>query len=138
MPATQTASRKKIQLLNEGNVTVMVSDMARALRFYTKTLGFKLKYKAGKDWSEIQAPGLTIGLHGMGEHSHGSPSGKSESLSIGFTVKRLETAMEALKKKGVQFSPRIVDEGPVRLAFFSDPDETPLYLCQILPHKHPH
>ena len=29
-------------------------------------------------------------------------------------------------------------EGPVRLAFFADPDGTPLYLCQVLPHKHPH
>ena len=123
-------------ILTEGNVTVMVSNMKKALDFYTKTLGLKLKYRAGDDWSEVEAPGLTIGLHWAGKH--GPQPGKSESLSIGFTVKKLETAMAALKKKGVRFSPRLVDEGPVRLAFFSDPDGTPLYLCQVLPHKHPH
>ena len=121
-------------ILKEGNVTVMVSKMKRALDFYTKSLGLKLKYRAGNDWSEVEAPGLTIGLHLAGKH--GPRAGKSESLSIGFTVKKLETAMESLKKKGVRFSPHLVDEGPVRLAFFTDPDGTPLYLCQVLPHKH--
>ena len=123
-------------ILNEGNVTVMVSNMKKALDFYTQSLGLKLKYRAGNDWSEIETPGLTIGLHLAGKH--GPRPGKSESLSIGFTVKKLETAMAALKRKGVRFSPRLVDEEPVRLAFFADPDGTPLYLCQVLPHKHPH
>ena len=121
-------------IFTEGNVTVMVSSVKRAVAFYTKTLGLKLRYKPHEDWAEVQAPGLVIGLHGM--HGHGTPPGKPEGFSIGFTVKRLEKAMEAFKKKGVRFSPRIMDEGPVRLAFFTDPDGTPLYLCEVKPHKH--
>lgn len=116
-------------IFTEGNVTVMVSSVKRAVEFYTKKLGLKLRYKPHEEWAEVKAPGLVIGLHGM--HGHGRAPEKSESVSIGFTVKRLEKAMESLKKKGVHFSPRIMDEGPVRLAFFSDPDKTPLYLCEV-------
>ena len=121
-------------IFTEGNVTVMISNMKRSLAFYTKTLGMKLRYRAHNEWAEVKAPGLVIGLHGM--HGHGRAPAKSESVSIGFTVKRLEKAMETLKKKGVKFSPHIMDEGPVRLAFFTDPDGTPLYLCEVKPHQH--
>ena len=123
-------------IFTEGNVTVMVSSMKRSVAFYTKTLGLKLRYKPHEEWAEVQAPGIVIGLHGMHDHSHDPAPAKPEGFSIGFTVKKLEKAMDALKKKGVSFSPRIMDEGPVRLAFFSDPDGTPLYLCEVKPHKH--
>lgn len=122
-------------IFTEGNVTVMISNMTRSLKFYTKTLGLKLRYGPHHgEWAEVKAPGLVIGLHRT--YGHGPRPGKSESLSIGFTVKSLEKAMALLKKKGVRFSPRIVDEGPVSLAFFTDPDGTPLYLCEVKPHKH--
>ena len=117
-------------MFTEANVTVPISDMNRAIQFYTKTLGLKLKFQMGNDWAEVEAPGLTIGLHPMME-MHGPKTGKSEALSIGFTVQKLETAMDALKKKGVSFAPKLVEEGPVRLAFFTDPDGTPLYLCEV-------
>ncbi len=116
-------------MLKEGNVTVMVSSLPRSIKFYTETLGFKLKYQVENEWAEIQAPGVTIGLHPAGEH--GPKPGKNESLSIGFTVDNLDSAMANLKAKGVQFSPRIIEDGPVRIASFGDPDMTPLYICQV-------
>ncbi len=116
-------------MFKEGNVTVMVSDMDRAIKFYVEGLGLKQKFRHENDWTEVETPGLTIGLHLADKM--GVKPGKSESLSIGFTVDRLETEMDRLKKKGVAFSPRIVDEGPVRLAFFGDPDGNPLYLCEV-------
>lgn len=119
-------------IFTEGNVTVMISNMARSLKFYTKTLGLKLQFKAPHgEWAEVKGPGLVIGLHRT--YGHGPRPGKSESLSIGFTVRSLGKAMSLLKKKGVRFSPQIMDEGPVRLAFFTDPDGTPLYLCEVKP-----
>jgi len=121
-------------MLKEGNVTVMIADMNRSIKFYVEALGLKLKYRHGEDWAEIEAPGVIIGLHLAGKM--GPQPGKSGSLSIGFTVDKLETEMEQLKKKGVTFSPRLVDEGPVRLAFFSDPDGNPLYLCEVKEDEH--
>lgn len=112
-----------------GNVTVMVSDMKRALEFYTRTLGMALKYEAGPDWAEVSMQDLTIGLHTAGDHS--PRPGTAGAMSIGLMVDNLETAMDALKKQHVKFSPHISEDGPVRLAFFGDPDGNPLYLCEV-------
>jgi catechol 2,3-dioxygenase-like lactoylglutathione lyase family enzyme len=111
-----------------GNVTLMVSDFNRAVRFYTETLGLLLKSRAGDAWAEVQAPGLTIGLHPAGEQ--GPQPGQASSFSIGLEVEKLDTAMAALKEKGVEFV-HTVDDKAARFAFFSDPDGTPLYLAEL-------
>ncbi len=113
-------------LLREGHVTVMVGNMGRAITFYTETLGLTLRYQAGDKWAVVQAPGLTIGLHPAGTHVQ---PGNAGSLSIGFHVENLDAAMDALKQRGVEFTGVHQDEG-ARLAFFADPDRTPLYLAQ--------
>ncbi len=113
-------------MFTEANVTVMVTDLDRAVQFYTEVLGLALKQRMGDGWAEIEAPGLTIGLHPA--NAHGPQPGQTGSLSIGLGVAALEPAMVALQAKGVVFAPRISEDGPVRLAFFSDPDRNPLYL----------
>ena len=51
-------------MFSGGNVTVYVSDMDRAVRFYNDTLGLKLAYRFGNHWASVEAGrGLTIGLH---------------------------------------------------------------------------
>ena len=80
-------------------------------------------------WAEIQGPGLTIGLHPAGPH--GPKPGNSESLAIGFTVDNLDNDVTTFKNKGILFSPNITEDGPVRIAFFTDPDKNPLYLCEV-------
>lgn len=44
--------------------------------------------------------------------------------------------MPALQQKGVSFREEkggpVVDDGPVKLAFFSDPDGNDLYLCEVV------
>lgn len=111
---------ERLKMLKAGNVTVLVSDLDRAINFYTQTLGLKLGNRYENESTEIIAPGLTIGLHPAMEH--GPQPGRSESLSIGFTVDSLTEEMSNLKSKGIIFSPNIVEGGPVRIAFFTDPD----------------
>ena len=62
-----------------------------------------------------------------------SPGSSAGNVSIGFTVDRLDTAMPALQARGIQFATHVASDGPVKLAFFSDPDGTPLYLCELDP-----
>ncbi len=112
-----------------GNVTVMVFDLDKAVDFYTKTLGLKLELHAKGNWATITAPGITIGLHPASEH--GPKPGNSESLSIGLEVEDLSLAMEELKEKGVKFG-YVMDDKEVKLAFFKDPDNNPLYLAQVV------
>lgn len=45
------------------NVTVMVSDFDKSIKFYIDTLGLILKNRWGNEFAYIEAPGLTIGLH---------------------------------------------------------------------------
>ena len=73
---------------------------------------------------------MTIGLHPT-VREHGPRPGNSESLSIGFTVDNLQKVMAALKNKGVVFSQNTIEDGPVKIAFFADPDKNPLYLCEV-------
>jgi len=114
-------------MFSEANVTVMVSEMERAVQFYTVTLGLELKARYGDHFAQVEAHGITIALHSAAKD--GPQPGRSESLSIGFAVDNLDRTMEELKRRGVRFS-KTVDDTQVRLAFFSDPDRNPLYLSQ--------
>lgn len=113
-----------------GNVTLMVANFDRAISFYTDTLGLKLKVRYGDDWAEVEAPGITIGLHPAGER--GPAVIQASGLSIGLGVTGIEQVMADLQAKGVAFAPPgLIDTGVERLANFHDPDHTPLYLYEL-------
>ncbi len=108
-----------------GNLTIMVADVDRAVRFYTETLGLPLKTRVGDGWAEIAAPDVNIGLHVAGPG--GPPADGASKLSIGLSVDDLDRAMATLRERGVEFAPIMEAQG-LRFAFFRDPDKTPLYL----------
>jgi catechol 2,3-dioxygenase-like lactoylglutathione lyase family enzyme len=114
-------------VIKEANITVIVSDMTRAVRFYADALGLTLKRRYGDHFAQFEAPGTIIALHPAVKD--GPQPGKSESLSVGFAVDNLDATMSELKGKGVAFS-RVADDDQVKLAFFTDPDGNPLYLSQ--------
>jgi catechol 2,3-dioxygenase-like lactoylglutathione lyase family enzyme len=113
--------------IKEANVTVMVSDMKRAIRFYVDVLGLELKANYGDQFAQVACPGIVIGLHPMTKG--GSPSEASGNISVGLGVDSLTAAIADLKAKGVTFS-RVVEDRPTKLAFFTDPDGNPLYLSE--------
>jgi catechol 2,3-dioxygenase-like lactoylglutathione lyase family enzyme len=113
-------------MIKDSNVTVMVSDIKSALKFYTETLGFKAGSIYGEEWAEVKAPGLTIGLHPL--KGQPKPFGRG-GLSIGFSVDDLDEMIEPLKKKGIDFN--LHEDVATRLAFFADRDGNPLYFCEV-------
>ncbi len=117
-----------LSIIKEANVTVMVSDMNMALQFYVETLGLKLKSRYGDHFAQVQAPGVIIALHPASKQ--GPQPGREGSISIGFSVDNLESAIQELVAKGAKFTSGIVDDGQVRLSFFGDPDNNHLYLSQ--------
>ncbi len=114
-----------------GNATLYVSDMDRAVRFYVETLGFKLQYRAGNEWASIDAGGgLVLGLHAA--RPDGVRPGTSGSISVGFDLNQpIAEVVEVLANRGIAFHGPIVDNGPVKLAFFGDPDGNALYLAEM-------
>ena len=121
-------------LINGGSPTVFVSELTAAVHFYTDVLGMKLLYQAGKHFASVDAgAGLTIGLHPPGQRAP-SP-GTAGSIQIGLDVSRpIGEVVERLQARGVVFDRRegepVVDDGAVKLAFFTDPDGNELYLCE--------
>jgi len=117
-------------MIDNGNATVFVSDMGRAVDFYTKVLGLKLRMRAGDHWAEVEAGDLVIGLHPAGPDS--PKPGTPGAVQIGLTVtKPLEDVVGELTRRGVAFHGPVVDDQQVRLAFFSDSDGNVLYLCEV-------
>lgn len=118
-------------MLTGGNVTIYVSDMDNAVRFYTEVLGLKLRQRFGNHWAEVEAGGLTIGLHPATEES---PAGQRGSISIGFAVDgSIAEVMQRLTRRGVTFAGPAVKDKAGEFAMFSDPDGHPCYLYQVRP-----
>ena len=109
-------------------MTLVVSDIDRSIKFYTEGLGLKLGKRNENYWAELEAPGLTIGLHPQEADLKVS---KAESIFIGFSVDELDSAVTELKDKGIDKGSRIIGDGPLRIAYFSDPDGYRLYLEQM-------
>ena len=119
-------------MIEGGTPTIYVSDMDRAVEFYTAVLGLRLESRYGDEWASVDAGrGMTIGLHPAAERM-GAP-GTLGSINIGFNVtESLDEVVRALESRGVTFDGPISGDanGSIRLAFFGDPDGNSLYLCE--------
>jgi catechol 2,3-dioxygenase-like lactoylglutathione lyase family enzyme len=125
------SNRPEVKMFRAGVVTVYVSDMDRAVKFYTEALGFTLKERYGNHWASIDGgPGLTIGLHPATAEV---PAGRQGSIALGLYLSApIDDAVKTLTSRGVRFTgPVISDSGMLSLAFFSDPDGNPLYLAEM-------
>ena len=112
------------------NVTVFVSNMDAAVRFYSEVLGLRLLYRFGDHWASVEAPkGLTIGLH---PDSGGSRAGRTGGMEIGLELTgSIHDAMRALEAKGVKFKGPIVEDGAGSYVYMDDPDGNPIYLAEL-------
>jgi predicted enzyme related to lactoylglutathione lyase len=108
------------------NIWVPVQDIERALAFYQNTLGFSLIKRDGS-WAEVDASGLNIGLNGRepeGAQSSGGPV-------ITFLPEAgLDTVVEDLKGKGVEFPAGISEHDWGRVATFKDSEGNDLQLYE--------
>jgi catechol 2,3-dioxygenase-like lactoylglutathione lyase family enzyme len=117
-------------LFSSGNVTVYVSNMDAAVRFYTETLGLKLAYRFGDNWASVEVGrGLTIGLHPA---SAKSPAGRKGSMAIGLELNGpIREAVSTLEAKGVKFLGPINEDKAGSFVAFEDVDGNLLYLAEL-------
>ncbi len=123
-------SNEAADLIRGGTPTVYVSDMDRAVTFYTETLGLTLAMRAGNEYASVDAGnGFYVGLHPSGPRSPkpGTPGSIQVSFGVGQPI---EKVVEELTNRGVRFHGPITQDDPVKLAFFTDPDGNELYLCE--------
>lgn len=105
-------------------VWLPVTDMQRAVGFYADTLGLAVAEQQ-EQWAELEADGLRIGLNARDEET---PGGEGGAVVAFRPSDELETAVEELGAKGVQFTDGISDHPWGRIANFSDPDGNALQL----------
>lgn len=118
-------------MFKSGSVTIVVEDLKKAEQFYVEALGLKMQFRVEGHLLQVEAPGLTIGLLHPREGQDSHP-GKSGSVHIGLEVQELESAINLLKSRGVEFQPTMEEEA-TRIAYFSDPEGNPLYLIELKP-----
>ncbi len=97
------------------SVWVPVEDMERARAFYRDTLGLT-EQKTTEDWSEFDANGLMIGLNAR-ESAQPADGGAVITFQPDGD---LDSEVQALQGKGVQFSGGISDHPWGRIAPFKD------------------
>jgi catechol 2,3-dioxygenase-like lactoylglutathione lyase family enzyme len=98
----------------------MVKDMDKSISFY-RSMGFN---RWGDHYTQVTAPGITIGIH-PGEESNMLASGNT---SIGLTVDNFEEAQSFLNSLSLNSQSRKEEGG--QFLRFSDPDGTMLYFIK--------
>ena len=107
-------------------VSVPVTDMARAKRFYGETLGLPLV--SGDDaWPEYQL-GENVSLYLIDPTNVGQSFTAPHSSQIALRVPDVAAARSALEEAGVEFPAETLDTGVCHMAFFADPDGNALML----------
>jgi catechol 2,3-dioxygenase-like lactoylglutathione lyase family enzyme len=107
-------------------VSVPVTDMARARRFYGETLGLPL-VSGDEAWPEYQL-GENVSLYLIDPTNVGQAFTAPHSSQIALRVPDVAVARAELEADGVEFQGEIMDTGVCHMAFFADPDGNALML----------
>ena len=113
-----------------GSVTIYVSDMEQAVRFYTEALGLKLVHRGGPGYTAIDAgEGLELGLHAA--HPGGPRPGPGGGLQLSLSVTEpIDEVVARLRARGVAVEDPRPGGGPITLAALGDPDGNPIVLVE--------
>jgi catechol 2,3-dioxygenase-like lactoylglutathione lyase family enzyme len=110
------------------SITFYVSDLARAKKFYSETLGLEKKYEY-PSYVGFECGGVEIGL--IPRLKKGQKVGPS-SPPIEFLVDDAQKVYDELRKKGVEFTKELHEEQwGGRQATFTDPDGNTLEIVQV-------
>ncbi|MEH6579811.1 MAG: VOC family protein [Amphritea sp.] len=122
-------------MINGGTASVYVSDLDRAIAFYTDKLGLTLQARVGETWAEIDAgKGLVIGLHPASSAESPAPGARG-AINIELAVREpMEAVVKALQQRGVVFNGPIKKFEAVHIASFSDPDQNVILLSRQIYH----
>jgi catechol 2,3-dioxygenase-like lactoylglutathione lyase family enzyme len=134
-------------MFSNGNVTVYVSDMDAAIRFFTNALGLTLTNRFGRQWATIHAgpsywtkdeigAGLIIGLH---PRSAKAPApGTVGSIGFGVeTYEPLERVIPDLTKRGVRITSEIIRFEAGNSVGFEDADGHASFVHEFPPFMLP-
>ncbi len=123
----------------ELTLLLVVSDIARAVRFYTEVLGASLFREYGGTSAVLQFQGTWLLLVTGGGPTPGKPTvtfappqnPDTVSHQLTMRVPDCRAAYEVLKSRGADFLAEPVDRGGEIRAFFRDPDGHLLEISEV-------
>src|ERR1700721_4212071 len=105
-------------------VGIPVRDQDAALKFYTETMGFKVKtdqpFTPTQRWIELLIPGADTGIALYTPEGHESRIGQFQSIA--FWCDDVFATSSVLKQKGVGFEKEPKKERGGSIAAFKDPN----------------
>jgi catechol 2,3-dioxygenase-like lactoylglutathione lyase family enzyme len=107
-------------------VSVPVSDLERAKRFYGETLGLP-QVGDGGGWPEFQL-GENVSLYLIDPTNIGRTFEGPHTAHIALRVGDVRETRRELEGRGVEFAADTLDTGVCHMAFFTDPDGNQLML----------
>ena len=116
-------------------VRYQVTDVARAIDFYTNHLGFELRHQQLPAFGALSLGELTLLLSGPGASgSRPMPDGRSQQpggwTRIVLRVDDLQTQIDVLKNAGVTFRNQMESGPGGKQIQIEDPDGNPIELFQ--------
>jgi glyoxylase I family protein len=116
-------------------VRYQTKDVARAVEFYTKHLGFTLQHQQPPAFASVSLGDFTVLLSGPGASgSRPMPDGRAQEPGgwnrIVLRVGDIEKTIEALKAAGLQFRGQLVSGPGGRQVQIEDPDGNPIELFE--------
>jgi len=115
-----------IQVERTDFVSVPVTDLERATRFYEDTLQLE-RIPGDGTWPEFQL-GENISLYLIDLKNVGREFTGPHTAYIALRVPDVEAARSELEGRGVEFQGETFDSGVCHMAFFHDPDGNALML----------
>jgi catechol 2,3-dioxygenase-like lactoylglutathione lyase family enzyme len=106
-------------------ISVPVTDLERATRWYAETLG--LEQIGFGAWPEFQL-GENVSLYLIDPTNVGQEFRGPHTSAVALRVPDVEQERQALEGRGIQFQGETFDTGVCHMAFFSDPDGNALML----------
>jgi predicted enzyme related to lactoylglutathione lyase len=113
--------------LSAAQVYYYVSDMDKAVKFYTETLGLPLRVRFENHWAEVDAGPITIGLHPTEDGKKPKQGGGG---TVSFQVSDFEKVVDELKKKGANVG-KIHTPERGKFTMISDPDGNMLHMVEF-------
>ena len=116
-------------------ISVPVTDMERAKRFYAETLGLPEIEHEAQGFPEYQL-GENISLYLLQMENIGQTFEGPHTASIALRVPDVVEAQKELEAKGVEFGGEPFDTGVCHMGIFKDPDGNVLMLHRrYAPHE---
>jgi glyoxylase I family protein len=131
--ASERAKTQSQSLQDFAHVRYQVTDVDRAIAFYTRQLGFEPEAHVGKAFASVVRGSLRLILGGPGSSgSRALPDGRTQAPGgwnrILIYVEDLDAEITRLKRQGVRFR-NDVEAGPGgRQIQIEDPDGNPIEL----------